>query len=112
MLRAASEQTVVARPKGKFQCVPTESDAPLKGSWFMRGPRSPFRVSGGVFSCGVWDLSDSGADVRLNCVPLLPIEFDISLDGFRTTLAGLMWRDSDIAGIAFRPTATANSNCS
>jgi hypothetical protein len=81
MLRAASEQTVVARPKGKFQCVPTESDAPLKGSWFMRGPRSPFRVSGGVFSCGVWDLSDSGADVRLNCVPLLPIEFDISLDG-------------------------------
>ena len=78
----------------------------------MRGPRSPFRVSGGVFSCGVWDLSDSGADVRLKNVPLLPIEFDISLDGFRTTLAGLMWRDSDIAGIAFRPTTTANSNCS
>ena len=74
--------------------------------------RSPFRVSGSVFSCGVWGLSDSGADVRLNSVPLLPIEFDISLDGFRTTLAGLMWRDRDIAGIAFRPTTTANSNCS
>jgi len=68
-----------------------------------RAPLS-FRVSGGVFSCGVWDLSDSGADVRLKNVPLLPIEFDISLDGFRTTLAGLMWRDSDIAGIVFRPT--------
>src|SRR5258708_1532555 len=112
MLRATSEQTVVARPKGRYQCVPTESDAPLKGSWFMRGPRSPFRVSGSLSSVGCWGLSGSGGDVRLNCVPLLPIEFDISLDGFRTTLAGLMWRDRDIAGIAFRPTTTANSNCS
>jgi hypothetical protein len=88
-----------------------ESDAPLKGRWFMRGPRSPFRVSGGVFSCGVWDLSDSGADVRLNSVPLLPIE-----STFRSTAShharGPDVRDSDIAGIAFRPTTTANSNCS
>jgi hypothetical protein len=65
-----------------------------------------FPRSRGVFSCGVRDLSDRGAGVRLNDLPLLPTEFDISIDGFRTTLACLMWRDGDVAGIAFRPTAT------
>lgn len=60
----------------------------------------------GVYSCGVRDLSYKGVGLRLNDLPLLPTQFDISLDGFRTTLAcQLIWRDGDLAGIAFRPTA-------
>ena len=107
-VRRASLLTRRWRPDQKkaFQCAPAESDALLKGSRFMERPCSPFRASRGVFSCGVRDLSDRGAGVRLNDLPLLPTEFDISIDGFRTTLACLMWRDGDIAGIAFRPTAT------
>ena len=58
----------------------------------------------GVYSCGVRDLSDGGAGVRLNNLPLLPTEFNLSFDGFRTTLAcRLVWRAGDLAGIAFLP---------
>jgi hypothetical protein len=60
----------------------------------------------GVYACSVRDLSDKGVGLRLNDLPLLPTQFDISLDGFRTTLAcQLIWRDGDLAGNAFRPTA-------
>jgi len=56
----------------------------------------------GVYSCGVLDLSDGGVGVRLNDLPLLPIEFNLSFDGFRTTLAcRLVWRNGDLAGITF-----------
>jgi hypothetical protein len=41
----------------------------------------------GVYSCGVRDLSDKDVGLRLNDFPLLSTQFDISLDGFRTTLA-------------------------
>jgi len=64
--RVAADQTEAARPKEAFQCAPAESDAPLKGSRFIERPCSPFRASRGVFSCGVRDLSDRGAGVRLN----------------------------------------------
>jgi hypothetical protein len=40
-----------------------------------------------IYSCGVRDLSDRGIGLRLNDLPLLPTEFNLSLDGFRTTLA-------------------------
>jgi hypothetical protein len=60
----------------------------------------------GFYSCGVRNLSDGGAGLRLNDLPLLAIDFHISLDGFRTTLAcQLIWRDGHLAGIAFRPAA-------
>ncbi|MBA4034889.1 MAG: PilZ domain-containing protein [Bradyrhizobium sp.] len=56
----------------------------------------------GVHSCGVRDLSDGGVGVRLNDLPLLPTEFNLSFDGFRTTLAcRLVWRNGDLAGITF-----------
>ena len=66
----------------------------------------------GVFSCGLRDLSDSGAGLRLNDLPLLPTQFDISLDGFRTTLACQLMRDGDLAGIAFQPIAIGRRNFS
>jgi PilZ domain len=59
-----------------------------------------------VYSCGMRDLSDRGVGLRLDGLPLLPTEFNLSLDGFRTTLGcRLIWRVDDFAGIAFRPTA-------
>jgi hypothetical protein len=60
----------------------------------------------GVFSCGVRDLSDGGLGVRLTKLPLLPTEFNVSFDGFRTTLpCRLIWRNGDLAGIAFQSIA-------
>jgi len=40
-----------------------------------------------VHSCRVRDLSNEGAGLHLNGLPLLPSEFHLSLDGFHTTLA-------------------------
>ena len=56
----------------------------------------------GVYCCRVRDLSSDGAGLRLNNLPLLPNEFSLSHDGFRTTLAcRLVWREGDFAGVAF-----------
>ena len=51
----------------------------------------------------VRDLSRAGAGLRLNGLLLLPTEFALSFDGFRSTIkVKLIWRDGDFAGIAFR----------
>jgi len=48
-------------------------------------------------------LTVKGASIRLNGITLLPTEFEISFDGFRTLQpCRLIWRDGDFAGIAFR----------
>ena len=53
--------------------------------------------------CSVRDLTVEGASIRLNGTTLLPMEFEISFDGFRTLqLCRLIWRDGDFAGIVFR----------
>jgi hypothetical protein len=61
-----------------------------------------FRGSAGVFPCCVRDVTNSGAGVRLEALPVLPVEFDLSFDNFRTVRkCRLIWRDSDFIGIAF-----------
>jgi hypothetical protein len=63
-----------------------------------------------IHSCGVRDLSDSGIGLRLNDLPLLPTEFNLSLDGFRTTLAcRLIWRDGVFAGGEFQPRVSSQA---
>jgi hypothetical protein len=50
-----------------------------------------------------------GASVRLNGIVLLPVEFEISFDGFRTLQPSrLIWRDGDFAGLLF-PSWHSNS---
>lgn len=52
--------------------------------------------------CAVRDLTVMGASVRLNGIVLLPVEFEISFDGFRTLQPSrLIWRDGDFAGLLF-----------
>ncbi len=56
-----------------------------------------------VLSCGVRDLSDRGVGLRLD-LPLLPTDFNFSLDGFRTVHAcRLVWREGAFAGAVFQP---------
>ena len=57
----------------------------------------------GTQSCMVRNFTVKGAGVRLNGITLLPMEFEISFDGFHTSEAcRLIWRDSDFAGFAFQ----------
>ena len=63
-----------------------------------------------IHSCSLRDLSDSGAGLRLNNLPLLPTQFNLSLDGFRTTLAcRLIWRDGAFAGLEFQPRTSSQT---
>ena len=65
---------------------------------------SLYFASAGTFPCCVRDVTNSGAGVRLEIMHLLPVEFDLSFDNFRTTRkCQLVWRDGDVIGVAFRP---------
>jgi hypothetical protein len=56
-----------------------------------------------LFSFTARDASDLGIGIRLHFdLPLLPIDFDISEDGFRTVRrCRLVWRESIFAGAEF-----------
>lgn len=54
--------------------------------------------------CGVRDLAVYGAGLDLRKLRLLPTEFALSFDGFRTEfVCRLIWRDRDRGGVEFRP---------
>jgi len=62
-----------------------------------------FRGQTGVFSCCVRDVTNSGAGIRLERLNVLPVEFDLSFDNFRTVReCRLIWRDSDFVGVTFQ----------
>ncbi len=54
------------------------------------------------FPCSVRDVTNSGAGVRLEALHVLPVEFDLSFDNFRTVRkCRLIWRETDFIGVAF-----------
>jgi hypothetical protein len=56
----------------------------------------------GIYSCSVRDVTNLGAGIRLNQVIIIPFEFVISFDNFRTTRqCRLIWRDGDFVGVTF-----------
>ncbi|MGE9009560.1 hypothetical protein ACO2JO_13330 [Leptospira interrogans] len=62
-----------------------------------------FHGGAGVFPCCIRDVTNSGASVRLEQLNVLPVEFDLSFDNFRTVReCRLVWRDADFVGVAFK----------
>jgi hypothetical protein len=56
----------------------------------------------GVLPCCVHDVTNLGAGINLNNLRIVPLEFELSLDNFRTTRkCHLMWRNDDFAGVKF-----------
>ena len=56
----------------------------------------------GVRSCMVRDVTNVGAGIRTRDLPLVPLNFDLSFDNFRTIRkCRLIWRDGDFIGLAF-----------
>jgi hypothetical protein len=67
-----------------------------------RGALLFFKGKAGIFNCHVRDATNHGARVRLNGLNIMPLNFDLSFDNFRTIRKSrLVWRDGDFAGIAF-----------
>jgi hypothetical protein len=56
----------------------------------------------GVHPCCVRDVTNQGAGLRLNGLNILPSEFGISFDNFRTMRrCRLIWRDGNFVGASF-----------
>jgi hypothetical protein len=56
----------------------------------------------GVHGCCVLNVTNDGAAIRLNGLNIVPFEFGISFDNFRTMRpCRLIWRDGDLVGVAF-----------
>jgi hypothetical protein len=57
----------------------------------------------GAFSCCVRDVTNQGAGIRLEGLNVLPVDFDLSFDNFRTTRGSrVIWREGDFVGIALK----------
>ena len=56
----------------------------------------------GVFSCCVRDVTNQGAGIRLEGLNVLPVDFDLSFDNFRTIRESrLIWREGEFVGVEF-----------
>jgi hypothetical protein len=67
-----------------------------------RGALLFFSAKRGVFTCEVRDVTNVGAQIRLNGLNVLPPNFELSFDNFRTVRkCRLIWRWEDLIGIAF-----------
>jgi hypothetical protein len=61
-----------------------------------------FSGQDGVHASCVRDVTNHGAGLRLNGLNILPSEFGISFDNFRTMRrCRLIWRDGDFVGASF-----------
>jgi hypothetical protein len=62
-----------------------------------------FAGQDGVHACCVRDVTNQGAGLRLNGLIMVPSEFGISFDNFRTMRrCRLIWRDGDFVGASFQ----------
>jgi hypothetical protein len=69
-----------------------------------------FHGQADVFPCCVRDATNSGAGIRLERLNVLPVEFYLSFDRFRTArTCRLVWRDGDFLGAAFEGTSMGGS---
>jgi hypothetical protein len=56
----------------------------------------------GVHECCARNVTNAGAGIVLNGLNIIPAEFGISFDNFRTMRrCRLIWRDGDFLGVAF-----------
>jgi hypothetical protein len=62
-----------------------------------------FGSARGVFGCSLRDVTNIGAGIRLDTINVLPPDFELSFDNFRTIRkCRLVWRQGDLTGVAFQ----------
>ena len=55
----------------------------------------------GVFSCMVCDVTNSGARIQIERMPIVPLDFELSFDNFKTIRrCRLIWRQNEFVGTA------------
>ena len=59
-----------------------------------------FTGQSGVHGCCVRDITNHGAGIRLNGLNMVPLDFDVSFDNFRSVRrCRLIWREGDFVGV-------------
>jgi hypothetical protein len=62
-----------------------------------------FDAQRGVFTCGVHDITNRGAGIRLQELNVLPANFELTFDNFHTIhKCRVVWRQGDFVGVAFQ----------
>ena len=62
-----------------------------------------FNPQSGVLPCGVRNITNRGASLRVADLTILPVNFELSFDNFHTKRdCRLVWRDGDFLGVAFQ----------
>jgi hypothetical protein len=68
----------------------------------LKGALLFFSEKTGVHSCTVRDVTNVGAGIRAQDLKLVPLQFALSFDNFRTVrMCRLIWRQDDFLGVAF-----------
>jgi hypothetical protein len=68
----------------------------------LKGALLFFSEKTGVQSCTVRDVTNVGAGIRAQELTVVPLEFALSFDNFRTIrMCRLIWRQDDFLGVAF-----------
>jgi hypothetical protein len=66
------------------------------------GAALSFSPHGTVYACCVCNVTNDGSGIRLNGLKIVPSEFDLSFDNFRTVRrCRLIWRNGDFIGAKF-----------
>lgn len=56
----------------------------------------------GTVACTVRNITNNGASIRVDGLNILPTNFELSFDNFRTSRKSrLVWRDGAFLGVAF-----------
>jgi hypothetical protein len=62
-----------------------------------------FGRQAGAWSCGLRDITNTGAGIRTHDMAVIPLTFELTFDHFRTIRKCLLiWRDGDFLGCAFQ----------
>jgi hypothetical protein len=68
----------------------------------MKGALIFFSKNAGVQSCTVRDVTNLGAGIRGQNLQIMPLDFELSFDGFRTVRqCRLIWRQHEFFGATF-----------
>jgi hypothetical protein len=68
----------------------------------LKGALLFFNKRAGVHPCTVRDVTNLGAGIRAQNRQLMPLDFDLSFDGFRTVRqCRLIWRQGEFFGVDF-----------
>ena len=68
----------------------------------VKGALLFFNEKTGVHSCTVRDVTNLGAGIRAQNLQIIPLDFALSFDNFRTVrMCRLIWRQGEFLGVSF-----------